>query len=742
MGTENTRGRRFTGLLIGLVGMIILASGFIYTNTGTVEAAKANSDGVTYRISGSKITLYWGTKPTAGYSIKIVSMKRTGDKLTVYYSLKSPAAGSFQAQVITYPKATAVIPSGKSAIKTVVLVNRDKQAIKTTVSSSSALPVVGSYDNLKKLLAEAEKRGESYGRYRIFDVILPTVRAMKKESAEVQSTGNASGDYSRTNVQVEGVDEADTVKTDGRYIYQIGENKVLVIKAVPPDKMEVTDTIDYSEGGLNPVELYISGNRLVVIGTSSNYIPCYPAPLKGTGRQSTMCPPWPRNQTTKAVIYDASNRYDLKKLRVVELEGSYVSSRMIGDNLYLLARKYIYGYREEPEPDLRPFYRDSAVKDDMVPMDYKAICYFPGLVETSYLTIAGVDVDGMEKAQVKAYLGSGENVYCSSKNLYVAVSSYKNEDYYSKIYRFKLDGRQVTASGSGEVKGTPLNQFSMDENGDYFRIATTSGDIWRNDEKTSKNNVYVLDKNMKVTGKLEDVAPGEKIYSTRFMGDRLYMVTFRTVDPFFVIDLKNPAKPKILGALKIPGYSDYLHPYDENHIIGFGKNTVEGKGWNGDTMAYYMGMKIAVFDVTDVSKPVEMFKTTIGDRGTDSELLRNHKALLFSKEKGLLAFPVTVMEVKEKMQDIENMPQYGTFTFQGAYVYSLNLKDGFKLRGRITHLSKEDYEKAGNYWYDGSKNVQRILYIGSNLYTLSNSKVMANDMQDLSLKGELSLKED
>lgn len=155
-------------------------------------------------------------------------------------------------------------------------------------------------------------------------------------------------------------------------------------------------------------------------------------------------------------------------------------------------------------------------------------------------------------------------------------------------------------------------------------------------------NVYILDEALKVAGRIEDIAPGERIYSVRFMGDRAYMVTFKQVDPLFAIDLKDPKAPKILGALNIPGYSDYLHPYDGNHIIGFGKDTVE-KG----SMAYYQGMKPAVFDVSDVAHPKEKFKEIIGGRGTESELLHNHKALLFDREKNLLAFPVTVMETEK-----------------------------------------------------------------------------------------------
>jgi uncharacterized secreted protein with C-terminal beta-propeller domain len=200
-------------------------------------------------------------------------------------------------------------------------------------------------------------------------------------------------------------------------------------------------------------------------------------------------------------------------------------------------------------------------------------------------------------------------------------------------------------------------------------------------------------------------------------------------------------QPKVLGELKIPGYSDYLHPYDENHIIGFGKETIElpSKGWGPDeTMAFYQGLKIAMFDVSDVSKPKEKFKEIIGDRGTNSELLYNHKALLFSKEKNLMAFPVELMEIPNKSEIVkEGMPTYGQFKFQGAYVYGIDLKKGFQLRGQITHLSKEDLTKAGMYGYDYAKTVRRILYAGNTLYTLSDHMLKANDFSSLNPVGSL-----
>lgn len=305
-----------------------------------------------------------------------------------------------------------------------------------------------------------------------------------------------------------------------------------------------------------------------------------------------------------------------------------------------------------------------------------------------------------------------------------------------------MNNGKLDYTGKGSVPGSILNQFSMDEDNGYFRIATTKGNLWDEGENISKNNMYVLDSDLNICGSLEDVAPGERIYSVRFMGDRAYMVTFKKVDPLFVIDLKDPKAPTILGALKIPGYSDYLHPYDENHIIGFGKDTIElsNEGtWKGEgTTAYYQGMKIALFDVSDVNNPKEKFKEIIGDRGTDSELLNNHKALLFSREKELMAFPVTVMQI-ESGGNVKgnNTPAYGSFSFQGAYVYNVDLEEGFKLRARISHIDEEEYKKAGDRWYRSNMNVERIIYIGEDLYTISKGMIKANSMADMKEKGSI-----
>jgi inhibitor of cysteine peptidase len=635
---------------------------------------------------------------------------------------------------------------------------------------SDPLPVVGSRENLEKLLEKAQDKASQPFGIRLFDRGFGV--AMVAEDAAV-AAGSAAApgsappeaeDYSGTNVQVAGVDEADLVKTDGKYIYQVNRGRVVIVNA-DPQQMKVESILDF-EDSFQPLELYVDEQYLVVIG--NHYPPppvLEPGPVKpgpiepdrgfATPDMRVIYPPYYAQSMVKAVVYDHRDKADLKKVREVEVDGNYVSSRKIDDALYLVTNRYLgYHIMNEAEPAILPGYRDSVAGDGRRTLDYGEIRYFPDFYNPNYLLVAGFNLaEPDEIVQVDAYLGAGEEIYASRDNLYVAVTSYQprrgllgqNQDQETWVYKFALLDGKIDYQGYGTVPGRILNQFSMDEYNGHFRIATTTGDMWREDEGTSKNNLYILNDQLDLVGSIEGIAPGERIYSVRFMGDRAYMVTFKKVDPLFVLDLKDPAQPQVLGALKIPGYSDYLHPYDENYLIGFGKDTVEVShkdhlGRVVGSTAYYQGMKVALFDVTDVSNPKELFVEIIGDRGTESELLHNHRALLFSREKELLAFPVTVMEVKDKANSFEDRAiQYGEFAFQGAYVYRLNPEQGFQLRGKISHLTEEDYAKAGNYWYGSESNVERILYIGDHLYTLSQGKIMVHTITGLNHLNTLNI---
>lgn len=644
-----------------------------------------------------------------------------------------------------------------------------------TIDDPAELPTIGSAEKLREIMKTAFAQG---GNHLLYGVVEEKAVATA-DSGEAEATSSSApsneADYSQTNVQVEGVDEADWAKTDGRFIYQLSGSRVLITDIADPAKPKLVAKLEYAQkDGFYPQELYVDDKQLVVIGQHHISLP-YDAPASGgdqpvrsdgsadiaasSDAKRGIGMPVPTRTMVKTFIYELNAAGQPKLVRETEQEGSYISSRKIGSALYIVTNKYNYTYAIYEKGDsgsnnastdlarsFEPVYSDSAASKEMMSLPLDKIRYFPESPDTSMLLVGALDLDASEQPlQVSGYLGSGQTIYASEKHLYVAIAkhvatgdTYRQE---TQIHKFRLDQGRVVYIGAGSVPGAILNQFSMDDHDGFFRIAVTKGDMWASGEAGSTNNLYVLDEKLSTIGKLEGLAPGERIYSVRFMGSRAYMVTFRNVDPLFAIDLRNPAKPAVLGQLKIPGYSDYLHPYDENHIIGFGKETIElpSKGMSADeTMAFYQGMKIALFDVSDVSHPKEKFKEVIGDRGTHSELLYNHKALLFSKDKGLLAFPVEVMEIKNKEKlDSNNIPAYGEFTYQGAYVYHINLQKGFTLRGRITHLTADDLAKSGQYGFDYTKSVRRILYAGNTLYTLSEHMLKANDLSSLKERGAL-----
>lgn len=637
------------------------------------------------------------------------------------------------------------------------------------------LPRVGSLEHLQALI------GEMAGRGRFNSIQIVHINTVAE--AEISGPAEAlptSGDFSQTNVQVAGVDEADLVKTDGTHLYQVSNGKVVITRAVPADEMEIVATLSF-EQDFYPAELYAEPGRLIVIGTSTRIHDKLPIrPMPEDRAVPLIAPIVPTSQTTKAFVYDTANIGDPVLRRVLELDGTYKSSRKIGDNLYLISNKWLDLYHimeHDWPPELAyPMAGDSGggeqvgqdgMENGLAPLSADRIYYFPGFPEANYLVIGAVNLADEGPMDVKAYLGAGENVYASQDNLYATVTRYdvpesteagiplrgmpRPAETSTDIYKFALLPGKVDYRAHGSVPGTVLNRFSMDEYDGHFRIATTTGRIWGEGEDQSKNHLFILDGNMNRVGEETDIAPGERIYAVRFMGERAYMVTFRTVDPLFAIDVSDPAAPKVLGALKIPGYSDYLHPYDENHLIGFGKDTVEipWKDADGNIMgtnAHVLGMKVSLFDVTDVANPIERHTAYIGDRGTHSDVLYNHKALLFSRDKDLLAFPVDLYEVyparagqREAAGSTEpnRIPPYGTFTYQGAYIYGVDPDKGFTLRGRITHLDEAELLKAGQHWHNGDRFVRRILYIDDTLYTLSDTAIKANALDDLQEIGML-----
>ncbi len=672
-------------------------------------------------------------------------------------------------------------------------IERAKEQITTGNNNVQGTDAVKKFESKEALMNFLDKAGafqsriNYYGRSGGIMALGDTAMKVSAPSAESSSgSGQSATDYSTTNIQVEGVDEADFIKNDGKYIYMISQNKLLIVDAYPAEDAKIISETKLSG---NVRDLFLNGDKVIVFIDANDYVYSL--------SEYDFVPRPVYRQKTHAVVYDISDKKDPKVEEDYDTKGYYITSRMIGDYVYMVVQDPVQYYGRAVDMPMVKAASGKMIRPDIYYFDNQEDNY-------NFNTVLSFNVNEKDSIKAKTFMmGYSNTIYVSEKNIYITyqknfpyyfyernneerfyevvlpllskevrdeVDSVKSDsslaayekwakisskveemfnnmddkekdNYVSKvndaiaeyelkrdeerrktiIHKILIDKGDVNYEKKGEVKGYLLNQFSMDESGENFRVATTF-ESWSSGKNIQYNNVYVLDKDMETVGKLEKIAPDERIYSTRFIGDRLYMVTFKRIDPFFVIGLSDAKNPKVLGELKIPGFSDYLHPYDENHIIGIGKETGENE-WGGISTK---GIKIALFDVTDVENPKLVDKYDIGEQGTDSEALQDHKAFLFDKKKGLLAIPVR--EVKGKQYYDSRLGYYTQRVWQGAYVFKVS-DEGFKLDGKISHgEAEENYY----YWYGAPSAVRRILFMDDTLYTVSQKKIVANDLTEIS----------
>ncbi|MBR3152296.1 MAG: beta-propeller domain-containing protein [Clostridia bacterium] len=599
----------------------------------------------------------------------------------------------------------------------------DKQDEKKNIVVADSSEFGTHFKDKEELREYLEKQAKSSYRGEIlYDIEFSATTGTRKsmtnsEAAQAElGTDSDSSDYSKTNNQVEGVEEADIIKTDGRYIYYIctsGGNRIIIIDAQNLEILDEIDDLGKRHETVSPEELYIVDDKMIVIADKWKDVDYdYDYYLD--------------TDSTCALIFDISDKEDVELERTVEIDGSYVSSRMVDDDLYFITEKDVYFYEDIKDREIIPYYIDTAVSTKEQELDLDCIRCLPESDERTYVNIVGVDIDDDEEANIQTIIGASAEIYSSENYIYITKPNYKysyrsSGSSSTEIYKIKLDNSNVSFVAKGKVRGTVLNQFSMDEYKGNLRIATTS----YNRKYETENNIYILDKDLNEIGYLEGLAKEENIYSVRFMGKTGYVVTFKQVDPLFVIDLSNPEKPEVKGKLKIPGYSSYLHPYDDTHIIGIGKNTEETE--YGSTVN--TNMKMSMFDVSDLENPKEMFSVSIGGKGTYSEILNNHKALFFNKEKNLIGFPITIYD-----ENISNTDYRSRTKMQGAIIYEINLdKKEFKEKGTISIKNDE----SGYYSYDYSKVITRLIYIGNKIYALSDSIMKVVDIDSLKELGEL-----
>jgi inhibitor of cysteine peptidase len=576
-------------------------------------------------------------------------------------------------------------------------------------------------------------------------------------------------DYSQTNVQVAGVDEPDFVKNDGRYIYLISNGQLVIADAYPGETAAIVSKTDLDG---TPEELFLNGDRLFVISNDYSY------GVTRSGPENRKV--YSEGPSTRIDVYSVADHSNPDLIGGYTADGSYVDARMIGDYVYVVSKSPII-LTDEPVP--MPVIRTKET-NVMTPDVY----YFDNPErQFVFHTISSVDINDPGIVEARTFLlGYSDTLYVSGNNMYISYprpfgwqpkpalepddefmssalspsaarvpdlsdpdimdrfnkmsdddkqafiqdlqgaggwQSYETDRTSTAIHKFSIDEGRIEYVAEGIVKGNLLNQFSMDEYNGDLRVATTS-DVSTPRNSYQYNNVIVLDPEMKETGSLTHLAMNEKIYSARFMGNRLYLVTFKRMDPFFVIDMSDPRDIRVLGKLKIPGYSDYLHPYDDAHIIGVGKETGTNS-WGGVSTG---GVKIALFDVSDPDHPKQLSTYEIGGAGSDSPALRDHKAFLFSKEKNLLVLPVSVVNRSmPAVQKGNTMPLYQQSTWQGAYVFGFTPKYGIVLKGTISHTDTKD----DNAHYQSPSEITRSLYIGDELSTISERFIRINSLKDL-----------
>ncbi|MBQ6321089.1 beta-propeller domain-containing protein [Candidatus Saccharibacteria bacterium] len=549
------------------------------------------------------------------------------------------------------------------------------------------------------------------------------------------ATTNTYDDYSTTNVQVANVDEADIIKTDGNFLYSISASDV-IISDIRDIKNPKIATRIASLGSSTPVDLILDGDTLIIISESvaSNFTTRYHYNY--------------RLADTTVRVYDIKDRTAPRLEKTFTLYQNYYTSRRIENRLYIITSGSLRIANDRV---------DRSYEEDFETKEFAAtdVHYLKDAKSDILTTVATVDLTRLDQpVQLQPFLFDISNAYVSESALYLLSKTYDYSEAINfkelfglkgiigyinyldsrnsaqglktEIYKFTIGGDTsgVSYHAKTSVLGSTLNQYSLDEKDGNLRVALES-----NATGSYLTRVAVFDQNLKLLGESSGVGKTERMKSSRFFGDKVYLVTYRNTDPLFVVDLSNPTRPKVLGELKVDGYSTYLHPYDETHLIGIGVDTTEytQKDENGRVVSSSVttnGLKMSLFDVSDLKNPKEVSKISIGDRTTSSAILDNPKALLFSKERELIAVPSSNSYYSFCAED-SIVPIYcdGNNHAETYLVYGINLTDGLFERGAITHENSH---------------LIRGAYVGDHLLTVSENQLKVNALSDLSLESTLT----
>lgn len=527
---------------------------------------------------------------------------------------------------------------------------------------------------------------------------------------DTNPNANSMTDYSKTNIQTEGVDEGDIVKTDGKYIYFVNDKGLTIIDSNPLTMKKVFELKNKNYGKLIR-DIFLDKNKLIIISDVLQ---------KNIGHR------------TFIETYDISDIKNPKLINENNVNGEYNQSRKKGERLYVITNDHyhsdtLYNEMRQYPIDLNDLYeRSNKFKLVSEGVNLEKVIYMPFTTHISLTVISSIPLYPDEATDKIIFTGDPGQLYMSNDNIYTTSKQYAlNVDKITtdtEIRKFAIEDKQFRYVGKIKVEGRLLNQFSMGEENGVLFVAHSKPPM---DKKDRENIISSFNENMKKISSLRGIDPKEKIYSARFVDGKAYIVTFRMIDPLFVVDIKNPSMMKILEQLKIPGYSNYLHPYSDKYLIGFGYNV--GQDIYGSDIR--LGYKISLFDVSDYTKPKELSVVNIGEEGSYSYLGNNHKMLMFDSKRNIFALPI--FEVSSKKERYYNHDYTKYDYFYGVFVIQLS-NEKLKIKGKISHSdSKNAGELANEYNKNSRQKIQRIVQIGDNIYTLSHSMLKVNDINTM-----------
>lgn len=547
--------------------------------------------------------------------------------------------------------------------------------------------------------------------------------AAKDESADMDlSEGSKEGgkDYSTTNLQMEGVDESDIAKIDGSYIYTV-EDKYIVITDIRDGKLEeVTRFLPKDCGAADRVmEIYVDGDQLILVvqgyetslGESSKAgsdkensdkeSSDEEIAVSDASEDSAFCYKMNGKSTTQIQVYSIVDRKNPEFEGRLIQDGYYNTSRKIGDVVYLFTQYNMtsdvtsYVEKKHGVEDLKEGNGVSSLAEAVIPkVNGEKVAaseiYLPESSGESGILVSSLDVNKPDKVLDSKLVISGyAQTYISKDALYLYEEDYDGA-MITNIAKFALDEGRISGVAAAAVSGYVRDTFAINASDGYLRVLTT--DYSTEDEV---NALYILDENMKLTGQLTGIAPGEEIYAARFMGNTGYFVTYRNTDPLFTVDLSDPAKPEIIGELKVTGFSEYLHFWDDTHLLGIGYESDEKTG-------NIENIKLSMFNIENPGEVTEEAKLVLKDVDY-SEALYDYKSVIISKDKNLIGL------VCEDYSSSRTKQTYQIYSYENGT---------FKKQAEIPDINGVNYENV------------RGMYSGNVFYLWINDNITSYDMTD------------